>query len=144
MQLLLPAVPPLQVLPVARVGVFCCRPIVEAFRRQHALDPRWRAVHTIPSPSSRPPMYYSLSLIPSSHVPTHGAAPPGTSDKGRAADLHHHRRIPESLHVQLQRSQQRYPACVDLPYILRELRILGAFATLPKASAAAKAKVTSI
>ena len=47
----------LQVLPVARVGVFCCRIIVEAFRRQHAIDPRWRIPVNVPAaPALRPPV----------------------------------------------------------------------------------------
>ena len=34
-------------------------------------------------------------------------------------------RISEHHSVQLHRLEKKYPACIDLPYILRDLRMLG-------------------
>ena len=54
----------------------CCRLVIEAFKREHSIDPMWR--------------------------------------------------LPERMEMHLQRLHKHFPACVDVPYALRELRMLGA------------------
>jgi hypothetical protein len=62
-----------------QVGGLVCRMVIEAFRREHAMDPMWR--------------------------------------------------IPERLEMHMQRLHKAFPDCVDVPYALRELRMLGALKT---------------
>ena len=62
-----------------QVGGLVCHMVIEAFRREHAMDPVWR--------------------------------------------------IPERLEMHMQRLHKAFPDCVDVPYALRELRMLGALKT---------------
>ena len=89
----------------AQVGSFCCRPIIEGIQEQHK---RGRPTPTPPVPLAR--LAASAGFVETSRV-------------WLAADPMW--RISEHHSVQLQRLQKKYPACIDLPYILRDLRMLG-------------------